>query len=302
MDLRVAVSEYVQDARDRGLSQDTVRWYAHKLAIVAEALDMHIEDLRPRHVTAFLGSLRRGESAQFHAPRSSHTIHGYAQVIKTFLKWCGKERLCDRQLWQEVELPRVTKHVIRTLSPVQFEALYRACSQDYTPELCQRDRALVCLLLDSGLRALEVCELRLADVHLGEQSYAIVRGKGRKERQVGFGSRSRKEVWRYIHQYRQGDLPQLFLNRKHEKLTPEGLDQLLYRLRDWAGTERFTGVRVSAHTFRHTFACRYLEAGGSVYTLSLLLGHSSISTTQVYAKDFSQRTARLQLPSILDTL
>jgi len=84
-------------------------------------------------------------------------------------------------------------------------------------------------------------------------------------------------------------------------LTPEGLDRLLYRLRDRVGRQHFNGVRVSAHTFRHTYAVRYLEQGGDLYKLSRLMGHSSVVVTEGYLRAFTARAAR-QGGSVLDNL
>lgn len=86
-------------------------------------------------------------------------------------------------------------------------------------------------------------------------------------------------------------------------MTIWGLDEMLVRLRDWTGQPAlFRSVRVSAHTFRHTFAVSYLRAGGDIYQLSLLLGHSSVKTTEIYLKDYKATAARAAGISVLDSL
>ena len=90
----------------------------------------------------------------------------------------------------------------------------------------------------------------------------------------------------------------MFLNRYGRPLTVSGIDQLLERLNGWA---RVQGVRVSAHTFRHTFAINYLKNGGDIYRLSRLLGHTSVQVTEGYLRAFKQHEAR-QGVSVLDRM
>lgn len=174
--------------------------------------------------------------------------------------------------------------------------------KEETAILRMRDRACLALLLDTGVRASELCSLTVDNVFLkGREPYIKVMGKGRKEREIGLGRRAAEEVNRYISRFRRAD-PQerhLVLNRLREEMSPDGLDQMLYRLRDWAG---ISGVRCSAHTFRHTFAVNFLLGGGDVYVLSRLLGHEKISTTEIYLKAVKQRQARTQAFSVLDSL
>lgn len=81
----------------------------------------------------------------------------------------------------------------------------------------------------------------------------------------------------------------MFINRYGEPLTPTGVDQVLDDIKERSG---ITGVRVSAHTFRHTFACMYREQGGEIYKLSKLMGYSSVDVTEEYLKNFNIRAAR----------
>ena len=117
-------------------------------------------------------------------------------------------------------------------------------------------------------------------------------GKGKKEREIGVSPSVSKVLWKYIHQYRDpvSDAESLvFVNRRGKQLTKSGIDRFLFLLRDKANV---TGVRVSAHTFRHTFACTYMENGGEIYKLSRLMGHSSVEVTEEYLKVFNLRAAR----------
>ena len=130
--------------------------------------------------------------------------------------------------------------------------------------------AMVLLLLDTGMRASELCALTLGNTHLNE-GYVKALGKGAKERIVPFGTLTRKSLLRYIHSYRpepaSAEVDELFLSTNGTPLSYDGLAQALKRLGKAAGVPR-----LHAHLFRHTFAVRYLMDGGDLMTLKLILG------------------------------
>jgi integrase/recombinase XerD len=157
-----------------------------------------------------------------------------------------------------------------------------------------RDYTIILLLLDTGIRVSEMCSLTLDRVYLEvlNEAFIKVMGKGRKEREVGLSPEVAQHLWKYIHAYRHpkdASNQSLFINSFGKPLTIFGIEQMLQEV---AKRAKVTGVRVSPHTFRHTFARMYLENGGDVYRLSLLLGHSSVVVTENYLKDFYSRNAR----------
>jgi site-specific recombinase XerD len=194
-------------------------------------------------------------------------------------------------------MPRREQKVIQVLSAQQIDLLMRVAETT-------RDKAILAVLLDCGLRVNELCTLNLQNVHFTPQdAWLLVHGKRDKWREVGLGRKARRLLHTYI--YRERHAPpneaHVFLG-KHGPLTASGIDQLLYRLRDEAGAEHFTGVRVSAHTMRHTFAVHYLSSGGELYKLSRLLGHTSVTTTDGYLRAFRARDARRNSESVLDSM
>src|SRR5260370_9956673 len=129
------------------------------------------------------------------------------------------------------------------------------------------------VLLDTAIRVSELCSLTLDDVHEG---YLKVFGKGRKECEVGMSPATAKFLWKYLHQHRaQADdaARALFTSLAGRPLSPWGVEQSVERGKVAAG---ITDVRVTAHKFRHTFARTWLERDGEVYSLSRLMGHSSV--------------------------
>ncbi|HET8845380.1 MAG TPA: tyrosine-type recombinase/integrase [Ktedonobacteraceae bacterium] len=130
------------------------------------------------------------------------------------------------------------------------------------------------------------------------ETYITVFGKGRKERQIGIHPQISNLLWKYIHKYRRPlnpDEPILFLlvskNRSGLPSGRGGMHGLVSRLKASTGIDE---VRLSAHTYRHTFACMYLDGGGDLFGLSRELGHERISTTERYLKSFTSKNAIMQ--------
>lgn len=277
------------------LSPHTRRWYAVKLATWKAWCEAEgVDPVKPSHLDVRRYSAWRREQTnpQTGKPLSTVTVKGDVQVLKGFLNWAAKEEVfgVDEKLAGKISVPRADSKVIETFTREQLKRLLAACAFEYNRELQERDRAILRVLLSTGIRASELCGLTLDHTHLTPiDPHLKVLGKGRKQREVPLGNDARQSLYRYISHWRRGQDPHTFHNRANEPMTPDGVDQMLYRLRDWSG---ITGVRCSAHTFRHTFAVEYLRQGGDVYRLSKLLGHASVSVTEVYLRAFKEHEAR----------
>lgn len=175
--------------------------------------------------------------------------------------------------------PKASSDQIRSFSDENLIRIERAATESEHP---RRNLAIHFLLFDSGMRASELCSLKMRDLDLQGRCCTVV-GKGNKRRLVYFGRKTRKAVWNYLkEQPRDADDPVFLADRgknHQEPLTRSGLHQLIQRLGRQAGLQ---GVRCSPHTYRHTFAIGFLRAGGNVFSLQQLLGHSNLSVTQRY--------------------
>jgi integrase/recombinase XerD len=261
---------------------------------------------------------------------STYTLAGYVRVIKSFLSWCvlhddyGKH--VKATTVSRIKAPHIEETIIETFTVADIEALFDACHREESEHLQVRDTAILSLLVDSGIRASELCTLTIGNTHLDPKDpYIRIFGKGRKWGEVGLGEQSRLAVGRYLRKFREPTieyevelshpnvLPQqfkklvqeamqtayLFVNRYGEHLTRSGLYRMIDRLGDWAGIE---GVRCSPHDFRHYYAKRFMQQGGNIYQLSKILRHSSIRVTEEYLKSLHQSEVRRGAPSILDGL
>lgn len=140
------------------------------------------------------------------------------------------------------------------------------------------------MLLDTGIRAAELCGLRFCDLDLTEKRLRVL-GKGNKERSVYFGKQCTKALWDYLRGSDLEDEAFVFTSergaRKGEPLNRHSLGDMLERLERKAGIK---GVRCSPHTFRHSYAVRFLRAGGQPFTLMENLGHTDLKMTQRYVR------------------
>lgn len=150
----------------------------------------------------------------------------------------------------------------------------------------RRDRALILTLIDSGLRATELCSLRIAVLDSKTGKITIRHGvngcaKGGKARFVYLGKTARKAVWRYLADREDGETPDspLFLGKAGSPLNKDSLRQVIHAIGEKAGI-----AHAYHHRFRHSFTIQYLRSGGDIFTLKGLLGHSSLEMVQHYAR------------------
>jgi integrase/recombinase XerD len=307
MQVQVVVDEYRYAILQ--LSDTTQTWYMTRLKRFSKWCSeqgIQLGEIKPTTIAKYLDQMAKTPSETTGKLLSTHTIHGYARAIRTFLFWCASppQLYMPRSIAENIVMPRVKRSVIETFTPLQIRALFAAAESEYTPPMQIRAKAILSVLLDTGIRASELLDLEIENVHIApREGWLRVTGKGDKEREVGLGTKSRAYLHAWLKRYRKvpnGNGEQhVFLSHKRTPLTINGLDQLLYRLRDRA---KITGVRVSAHTFRHTYAMNFLLQGGDVYTLSRLMGHSSVQVTEIYLRAIKSDQARKQSKSVLDQL
>lgn len=289
------------------LSPKTQTWYVQKLTIFVEWCAQ--EQIPPEKINnvcigRFLECMRQRTNPRNGLPITTHTIHGYAQVIRSFVNFCKYEsslaEFLSGKLPKKVKMPRVEQKIVEAFTEDQTKRLFKACEKECTQALVMRDKAILAVLIDTGIRAGELVGLTLDHVHLRPQDPHIrVFGKGIKWREVGLGDEARTILRQYISRYRRPryEDTHVFLSRYNEPLTTNGLYQIIDRLGEWG---RVRGVRCATHTLRHTYAVRYLQAGGSIYDLSILMGHTSVRVTEVYLKTYRARDARKHSISVLD--
>lgn len=246
-----------------GLSPRTILWYRMILdrLLARFGASRPVDDLTLPELRAWLVDLR--------ATLAPISVAGYVRGLRSFGNWLAADGIAEVRALRTLARPRVPHKVMEPLSDDNLRCLLAAADV--------RDRAIVLLLLDTGLRVSEAAGISLAD--LRPDGSIKVMGKGAKERVVPVGSAARGAIGRYLESRETGSADDaLFVGELGARLTLNGIQQMLRRLRDRAGVT----ARCNPHTFRHTFAHRYLVNGGDVFTLQRMLGHSSLEMVRRY--------------------
>lgn len=276
--MREALDEFLNYLMvERGLAENTLRAYRRDLSKYTRWLKskkISFDEVASSDITNFMEYLRkRGLSAV--------TLKRNLAAVKVFHKFLVRDRFTDNLPTVGLKTPKVPQRLPRVLSVEEVEKLLSK-PVGKTPTVL-RDKAMLELLYASGMRASELVALDLYDLDL-ETDYVRCFGKGSRERMVPFGSHARKALASYLGKARpqltQGkrrSTSALFVNARGGRLSRQSCWKILKRYADLAGMKG-----VYPHVLRHSFATHLLEAGADLRFVQEMLGHASISTTQVY--------------------
>ena len=255
--------------RARQLTPATLRYYQKTLGLFIRWAAAH-DTRRADQVTPALIRRYLVESAD--AGRASHTVHKYARALRTWFTFLAREELIERSPMQAVVMPRVETKLPTSFTQSEAAAILKACTTD-------RDKTICMVLLDTGLRASELCAVNVGDVDIRAGTILVRKGKGRKERTVFIGAKTGRQVARLLGQMGRPapTAPLVVSTSSGYRLTYSGLGHMMTRLREQTGV-----AHLSAHTFRRTFAIWSLRSGMSIYHLQRLLGHADIGTLKHY--------------------
>jgi integrase/recombinase XerD len=276
------VGRYVDHLRaERGLAGNTVSAYRRDLTLYATYLaEVGIED--PRQVAtvdleSFVGWLRRRRSASGE-PYANSSVARTVVAVRGFHRFLAREGLTGSDVAADLGTPRAARNLPKALSVPDVERLLAAPVGD--EPLALRDRAMLELLYGAGLRISELTALDLDDLDPVER-LVRVRGKGDKERIVPYGEVAALALERWTVQGRPSRQPRssaLFVNARGGRLTRQGVWKIV---RGHAERVKL-GAEVSPHTLRHSFATHLVDGGADVRAVQELLGHASVTTTQIY--------------------
>lgn len=215
------------------------------------------------------------------------SVSSYLRSIRTFFNWCFKEEYTDRQIFSKIRMPRNDKQAIIPLYAREVEQIDKCFDKKTVYGL--RNLLTVHLMLDAGLRSLEVTRLRCSDLLL-DKNLMHVYGKGSKYRIVFLCPKLKELACLYMVLAHGLDLskdlpgePLLYKKDSREAMTVKTVTQIFARLKKQSGIER-----VHAHLCRHTFATSYIMGGGNMELLRMFLGHADYSITREYMHIASQ--------------
>ena len=286
MRLDEAIAAYLAACDVEGKSPRTVDAYAETLHMfhaicVQRGLPQHVGEFRPAHVYAFLKVIAdRGVSLG--------TRHRRFRETRAFFSWCTRMGGCTRSPFTGIPNVKVEQKVIQPLSEGDIQALLDLC--DPAEEFGCRNRAIILLFLDTGMRYAELHQLTLADVSWEDRRIHIRHGKGRKQRVVPFGDGPATALRDYVSGFRGGDEGPLFqtISRWGEPRRPMN-KYLLGTL--FARLGRRAGVHANPHRFRHTFATWAIENSARELDVQYLLGHSTSAMVRRYSATYDAAKA-----------
>jgi len=263
---------------ERGLSKNTIENYTFDIEKLVLFLNEKEIKISPIHITEELVQQFIYEMASQVNPRSqSRLISG----LKSFFNYLIFEDYRNDTPLELIEVPKTGRKLPDTLSTKEIDSLIQAIDLS-TPE-GERNKAMLETLYSCGLRVSELISLKLSDLFF-EEGFIKITGKGNKQRFVPVGKSTIKIVTSYVNQVRvhlsiqKNFEDTLFLNRRGRQLTRAMVFTIIKNLAIKINLNK----TISPHTFRHSFATHLLENGADLRSIQLMLGHESITTTEVY--------------------
>ena len=262
---------------ERGASKHTISSYRRDISKLQEFLSTRNRDLGSASTEDIYGFITELRTKNL----SDATIARTIVSIRTFFRFLAKEeKVAD--IAREISPPKIPKRLPKALSISEISALIEASGSE---GIQIRDRALIEILYASGARVSEIVSLNVKDIERVESGTMTVRviGKGRKERLVPVGRYAQEALESYLVRIRPTLVKvaredALFLNQSGSRLSRQSAWAIVLAAADKANLER----KVSPHALRHSFATHLLDGGADIRVVQELLGHSSVTTTQIY--------------------
>lgn len=260
--------------RAQRLSQNTINDYTVTLKrfVTFVGADTPFAEIMPRHIRDFLATLNT----------SNKTVRNAHVTLSSLWTWALADGLCYEHVVRKVTPPEPEQRIIK---PLTYEEIKRLIAEA-TKRDAKRNRALILFLLDTGVRASELCSLTIESLRGNTVS---VLGKGSKEREIPLSANLLQALLDYLSTRKNaGRKAPLFAVKGERPFKRQSLLKWLVRLGERAGVSN-----VHPHRFRHTFAVTYLKNGGDALSLQRLLGHSSLDMVKKYVQLASEDLAAI---------
>lgn len=262
------ISEFISYIEiEKGLSENTSLAYRRDITSFADFCDTEIANITKLHVNSFILYLRDENLTQ-------SSISRKISALKSFFKWACANQYIKSNPISFIEQAKLPKHLPKVLSINDIINISKL-------DLTTTEKVIIELLYSCGLRVSELCDLKINNINLKAQ-HIICIGKGSKERLIPFGDYAKKILISYL-EYRENIKINPDTDTKRLLITADGRNlnrQDIYRLIHSIG--KSIHKEISPHTLRHTFATHLLDNGADLRIVQELLGHSDVSTTQLY--------------------
>lgn len=289
-----AIEGFMIDQKLRGNTDNTICTYKRILGYFTAYLggetmvgDISLMDIKKYQLFLIDKNRDFNIKTNLKVKLSKTTIQSYIRHIRVFMNWIHDEGYIEDKIGSRIKLPKAPKKTVEILSNEEIELLYKSINE--RTEFGLRNKCIISLMLDSGLRRNEAITLDIQNIHF-TQNVIKVFGKGEKERIVPMGLYTKKLLYKYLNGYR--PMPEyltdkVFISQDKSPVSVDVVKMLFYRLK------RKTGIkRLSPHLLRHTFATLYLINGGDAFSLQQILGHTSLEMTRRYSHIASSYTVK----------
>ena len=270
------VSAFLSTRRLRNLSPNTITFYGQHLNKFMEFMESHYPNVSLEQIDH---TILREYVSELKENHSAGGVNHHIKVLKILFKFMVEEGVISENPSKKISRIKTDQTAIATFTNEQIMAMLKITSHQMNfPGI--RNFALITLLYDTGCRISELLELKVNDIQLDEK-ILTVKGKGGKSRLVPFGDRALIGLVKYLNRrttlFGKGDV--LFVTKFGGPLTRRMTNKIIERIGEKAKVEN---VRLSAHTFRHTFAKNWLMNGGDIFSLQKILGHKTLEMVRNY--------------------
>ena len=263
---------------DKGLSNNTVKAYEADISSFFQWLDnedLKYKNLLEDHINQYISFL-------FQRKMRSSSVNRKISSIKSFYIFLVKRNFVKNSPLNDLVTPKQEKYLPESMSEAEVDKLLN--SPDVSNKIENRDKAMIEMLYATGMRISELVNLKITDVDM-KRCVVKVFGKGSKERLVPFGETALDSLKSYLNEREQSSSKEIFLSNRGKKMTRVAFWQ---RVKVYLIRENLKNS-ISPHTLRHAFATHLLNRGADLRSVQLLLGHSDLSTTQIYTHIAKQR-------------
>ena len=267
------LKKYVACIRIDGKSEKTIEQYVRTIRKLGELICKPYTEMSAYEIRYYLATLKEKGN-------SNRSIENQRAYLSAFFQWMFVEEMIQRNPCGKIKPIKVEDKVRLPFSSVQLDAMRVNCKD-------ARQRAMLELLVSSGVRCEEFCHLMISDVDLQAKTVLVRNGKGSKDRKTFMSDLAAAHLQKYLDS-RKDDRPELFVSNYKMPYSNNGIDRQLKRIAERAGVEN-----VHAHRFRRTFATNLYKRGMDVHEIQRLMGHTNVQTTlyYIYADDNHLATA-----------
>ena len=267
---------------EKGLSKNTVSSYKNDISSFLSWLNkkqINYQQVSGKNINEFISNL-------FNSGLKSSSINRKISSIKHFYLFLSKKKIIKYSPADEIETPKQEKYLPISISEDEVEKLLSSPNSNRIIE--RRDKAMIEILYATGMRISELVNLKLTDVDFN-RSVLKVFGKGSKERLVPYGEKAAEALDIYLRDRKRSDSKNVFLSNRGSQITRGAFWQ---RIKIYIKRENLKSS-ISPHTLRHAFATHLLNRGADLRSVQILLGHSDLSTTQIYTHIAKQRLGEI---------